>query len=260
MISSNPHDYQSKMYNKLYTLSFVPDEFRVKADYYNKDSVKNYNYPYILKPYICDSFSIGVKKINNSNQHDLYFKSFHPEYTMIETYTDYPYEIGITYIFEKNKYTYTSCIKRNNHCESIIDYGKEYINTIWNGIPTGINRNDLLTKTLKEKLNFIGLSIPGNHIGRYDIKYKSETLLKQGKSFIVLEVNGGIGLDLDITTVNIYSLYERFYYFTKWIGIRMIHGYSNLPKINHERFFIMYFQYGLFILYHYILNLSFVKS
>lgn len=260
MISSNPHDYQSKMYNKLYTLSFVPDEFRVKADYYNKDSVKNYSYPYILKPYICDSFSIGVKKINNSNQHDLYFKSFHPEYTMIETYTDYPYEIGITYIFEKNKYIYTSCIKRNNHCESIIDYGKDYINTIWNGIPTGINRNDLLTKQLKKKLNFIGLSIPGNHIGRYDIKYKSETLLKQGNSFIVLEVNGGIGLDLDITTVNIYSLYERFCYFTKWIGIRIIHGYCNLPKINHERFIPMYFQYGLLILYHYMLNLSLVKS
>ena len=45
MISSNPHDYQSKMYNKLYTLSFVPTEFRIKADYYNKHSLV---YSYII--------------------------------------------------------------------------------------------------------------------------------------------------------------------------------------------------------------------
>ena len=260
MISSNPHDYQLKQYNKLYTLSFVPKEFRLKANYYTKDIANQYPYPYILKPYICDSFSIGVKKINNEKQRDAYFKIFHPEFTMIENYTNFSYEIGITYIFENNTYNYTSCIKRNNHHESIIHYGKNYIYNIWNGTPTGLQRNDLLTTKLKQQLDRIGYSIPGNHIGRYDIKYKSEPLLKQGKSFVVLEVNGGIGLDLDITSVNIYSLYKRFYYFSKWISIRIIRGYSNLSYINHQRFLPMYFQYGFLILYHYILHLRLVKG
>ena len=75
-----------------------------------------------------------------------------------------------------------------------------------------------------------------------------------------LEVNGGIGLDLDITSVNIYSLYKRFYYFSKWISIRIIRGYSNLSYINHQRFLPMYFQYGFLILYHYILHLRLVKG
>ena len=52
MISSNPHDYQVKQYNKLYTLSFIPKEFRIKANYYTKDIANQYPYPYILKPYI----------------------------------------------------------------------------------------------------------------------------------------------------------------------------------------------------------------
>ena len=102
MICSNPHDYQLKQYNKLYTLSFVPKEFRVKADYYTKEIANQYYYPYILKPYICDSFSIGVTKINNEKQRDEYFKIFHPEFTMIESYTNFSYEVGITYIFDNN--------------------------------------------------------------------------------------------------------------------------------------------------------------
>ncbi len=260
MICSNPHDYQAKQYNKLYTLSFVPKEFRLKANYYSKEIVNEYSYPYILKPYICDSFSIGVKKINNDKQRNHYIKVFHPEYTMIEEYTDFLYEVGISYIYEDNRYKYTSCIKRNNHNDSIIDYGEHYMSNIWNAIPTGIQRNDLLTDKLIQQLNYIGNAIPGNHIGRYDIKYKSENLLKQGKSFIVLEVNGGIGLDLDITTVNIFSLYKRFYYFSKWIGTRITHGYCNLNYINHQRFINMYFQYGFLILYHYVLHLRLVKS
>ena len=153
-----------------------------------------------------------------------------------------------------------SCVKRTNHHESIIHYGKEYIHNIWEGIPSGIKRDDLLTKELITQLDRIGYSIPGNHIGRYDIKYKSENLLKQGKSFIVLEVNGGIGLDLDITTVTIYSLYKRFFYFMKWMNVRVMRGYLNLPYINHQRFFKMYLQYGSLIFYHYLLHLSLVKS
>ncbi len=255
MICSNPHDYQYCIYNKLYTLSFIPDEFRIDADYYSNENEKRFSYPYILKPYSYDSFSIGVKKINNDTERDFYLKTFHPEYTMIEEYTDYSNEIGITYILHNNKYQYVSCVKRTNHLKSIIHYGKEYINNIWNGNPSGTKREDLLTKKLIQQLNRIGFSIPGNHIGRYDIKFKTEKLLKQGKDFIVLEVNGGIGLDLDITTVNIYSLYDRLFYFFKWMGIRVIHGYINLPYINHKRFSIMYFRYGFLILYHYLLQL-----
>tara|TARA_B100001758_G_scaffold171495_2_gene148411 strand:- start:17608 stop:18390 length:783 start_codon:yes stop_codon:yes gene_type:complete len=259
MICSNPHDYQHATYNKLYTLSFIPKKFRLNADYYNTESVKQYSYPYILKPYVCDSFSIAVNKINNNSEHDSYFKKYHADYTMIEEYTDYPNEIGISYIFTNNTYNYVSCIKRTNHKESIINYGKEYLNNIWNGYPSGTKRNDLLTKPFIKHLNRIGLSIPGNHIGRYDIKYKSDKLLKQGKKFIVLEVNGGIGLDLDITTINIYCLYERLYYFIKWMGIRIIHGYNNLQFINHKQCSMMYLQYGSFILYHYFIQLSLVK-
>jgi D-alanine-D-alanine ligase-like ATP-grasp enzyme len=260
MICSNPHDYQHRKYNKLYTLSFVPKEFRVKAKYYSAENEETFQYPYILKPYSCDSFSIGVKKINNSDERDAYLTTFHPEFTMIEEYTEYPNEIGVTYVFENNSYNYVSCVKRINHYDSIIHYGKEYFNNIWDGKPSGIKREDLLTKELVNQLDKIGYSIPGNRIGRYDIKYKSDNRLKQGKSFIVLEVNGGIGLDLDITTVPVYSLYKRLFYFMKWITVRVVQGYVNLPYINHQRFIKMYLQYGSLIFYHYLLNLSLVKG
>ena len=260
IICSNPHDYQSKYYNKLYTLSFIPKEFRLKSEYYNKKTIHLFKYPYIFKPYICDSFSIGVKKINNDKERDLYLKNFHPEYTMIEEYTNYPNEIGISYLFNNDTFTYTSCIKRNNHRDSIIDYGDKYIRNIWNGNPTGFIRNDLLTPALISQLNRIGLSIPGNHIGRYDIKYKSDTLLKQGKCFVVLEVNGGIGIDLIITTVTIYDVYNRLLYMYKWLGKRIKVGLYNMPYINHKRCINMYFQYGMFIVYYYILQLRFVKG
>lgn len=255
IICSNPHDYQSKYYNKLYTLSYIPKEFRFKSNYYNKDTIKLFNYPYVLKPYMCDSFSIGVKKINNVKERDLYLKTFQPEFTMIEEYTEYSNEIGISYLFKNNKYQYTSCVKRNNHQDSIINYGKTYFECIWKGIPTGINRNDLLTPELISQLNVIGYSIPGNHIGRYDIKYKSDALLKQGKSFVVLEVNGGIGLDLIITTVSIYNVYDRCLYMYKWVKDRVIVGFYNISYINHERCANMYFQYGMLILYYHILQL-----
>ena len=260
IICSNPHDYQSKYYNKLYTLSYIPKEFRVKSNYYNKDTIQLFEYPYIFKPYICDSFSLGVKKINNDKERDYYLKTFQPEYTMIEEYTDYSNEIGISYLFNNNKYRYTSCVKRHNHQDSIINYGEKYFQSIWNGIPTGIDRKDLLTPSLITQLNRIGFSIPGNHIGRYDIKYKSDALLKQGKSFIVLEVNGGIGLDLIITTVSIYNIYDRFIYIYKWIEERIHVGLSNISYINHDRCLNMYCQYGMLIFYYYILNLRFVKG
>ncbi len=260
MICSNPHDYQHSSYNKLYTLSFIPEDFRVKANYYTKENERSFQYPYVLKPYTYDSFSIGVKKINNDRERDEYFKCFRPDYTMIEEYTEYPNEIGVTYLFDSNTYTYVSCIKRTNHQESIIHYGKEYFHNIWEGNPSGTKREDLLTKKFIKQLNRIGHSIPGNHIGRYDIKYKSEDLLKQGKDFIVLEVNGGIGLDLDITTVTVYALYQRLFYFIKWMSVRVIRGYLNLPYINHTRCSTMYFNYGFLIFYHYVLHLCFVKS
>ena len=259
IICSNPHDYQCKYYNKLYTLSYIPKEFRVKSDYYNTNTVKLFTYPYILKPYICDSFSLGVKKINNNKERDHYFKYFHPGLTMIEEYTSYSNEIGISYIFNNNEYIYTSCVKRNNHQDSIISYGKQYLQTIYNGIPTGINRKDLLTHELIKQLNHIGFSIPGNHIGRYDIKYENDALLKQGKSFIVLEVNGGIGLDLIITTLSAYNFYDRFIYIYKWLQKRIRVGIYNIPYIHHERCLNMYSQYTMLIMYYYILHLRFVK-
>ena len=100
MICSNPHDYQHCKYNKLYTLSFVPSDFRLKAKYYTAENEQLFQYPYILKPYTCDSFSLGVEKINNAHERDNYLRTFHPEFTMIEEYTDFPNEIGITYLFE----------------------------------------------------------------------------------------------------------------------------------------------------------------
>ena len=48
------------------------------------DIVNEYTYPYVLKPYICDSFSIAVKKISNELEKEKYFKCFHKAFTMIE--------------------------------------------------------------------------------------------------------------------------------------------------------------------------------
>ena len=86
-----------------------------------------------------------MKKINNDRERDEYFKCFRPDYTMIEEYTEYPNEIGVTYLFDSNTYTYVSCIKRTNHQETIIHYRKEYFNNIWEGNTSGTKRENLLT-------------------------------------------------------------------------------------------------------------------
>ena len=254
MSCSNPHDYQNKQYHKLYTLSFIPQTYRVKSDFYSDKITSNYSYPYILKPFVCDSFSIGVKKIHNQREHLKYFNTYHPDRTYIEEYTPYVNEIGISYIKTKNKFHYLSCIQRINHKNDIIDFGKEYVEKIWAGIPCGIDRNDLLTSRFISILDHIGDSIPGNCVGRYDIKYKDDISLQQGKHFVILEVNGGIGLDLRITTVNVYDIIGRLTCLIEWIGIRVLRGCQNLSLINHEQAFTMHITYGLWIVYYIILT------
>jgi len=260
MNCANPHDYQNKKYHKLYTLSFIPIEYRQRSSKYDDFLQNEYNYPYVLKPYVCDSFSIGVKKIMNDKERDEDFNTYHKEFTMIEEYTEFDQEVGITYMKEKTGYSYKSCVKRNNHKHNIIDFGTDYITNIWNGDPCGILRNDLLTPDLVKILDHLGEQIPGNEVGRYDIKYRSDDDIKQGKDFVILEVNGGIGLDLRITTVSVYNLYDRFSCFMDWIGIRVLRGYQHRNLINHDQCIRMHYQYGMLILYHYILHLNLLSK
>jgi hypothetical protein len=56
---------------------------------------------------------------------------------------------------------------------------------------TFINRNDLIDRQLEEMVNSFARNIPGFYYGRFDIRCSSIDTLKQGRSFKILELNGG---------------------------------------------------------------------
>ena len=86
----------------------------------------------------------------------------------------------------------------------------------------------LVTPELDILIDKIACSIPNFNVGRFDIKYKNEKSLFEGKDFYILEANGTMGFDLRKGTNQLMSNY----YINRWIIYRFLYGIKNIVTFN----------------------------
>jgi hypothetical protein len=96
----------------------------------------------------------------------------------------------------------------------------------------GVNCEDLskfLSPELEKIICEISDNIPNFNVGRYDIKYKDEKSLFEGKNFYILEVNGTMGFDLRKGTNGVLI---SNYYINRWFFYRLFYGIKNIFTRN----------------------------
>ena len=72
----------------------------------------------------------------------------------------------------------------------------------------------LYSRRLEERIDRISRQVPGFYVGRYDVRYKSESLLKAGKEFQIVELNGASSeatniYDPDHSLLDAYKILRR---------------------------------------------------
>lgn len=72
----------------------------------------------------------------------------------------------------------------------------------------------LYSRQLEERVDQISRQVPGFYVGRYDVRYKSESLLKAGKEFQIVELNGASSeatniYDPDHSLLDAYKILHR---------------------------------------------------
>lgn len=72
----------------------------------------------------------------------------------------------------------------------------------------------LYSRRLEDRIDRISRQVPGFYIGRYDVRYKSESLLKAGKGFQIVELNGASSeatniYDPDHSLLDAYKILRR---------------------------------------------------
>ncbi len=72
---------------------------------------------------------------------------------------------------------------------------------------------DLYTEELLEAFNTICKKLPGFHIGRFDVRYRSDGELRQGKNFTIIELNGAASEATDIYDAknSVFRAYAKLY-------------------------------------------------
>ena len=72
---------------------------------------------------------------------------------------------------------------------------------------------DLLTEELREAVDAISRRVPGFFVGRYDIRYESDSELRAGRNFKIIELNGAASEATNIydSSNSIWSAYATLY-------------------------------------------------
>jgi hypothetical protein len=207
------------------TLSFSPDTSLTAVEQAMKEH--QMNFPIIAKP---DRGERGwlVKILNNNQDVEQYITSIHRPF-VLQSYIDYPIEVGIFYSRLPNEKTGTvssitgkTLLKVTGDGQStlkelivkddraflqleIIEHQKlaDLHVTLAKGETktlvkignhsrgtTFLNWNHYITEELTQKIDEISHRIPGFYYGRFDILCQSMEDLIQGKQFYILELNG----------------------------------------------------------------------
>ena len=143
-------------------------------------------YPIVMKP---DNGyrGIHVNLFNNSKQAISFFRKHQNKY-VIQEYHPGPYEIGLYYIrlpYKQNGFIMTIVSKKNYKLIKTENWEPLMCST-----SKSCNRkNEWITPTLTKVIDKISKRIPNFYIGRYDIRFSNIDDLKNGKNFMILELN-----------------------------------------------------------------------
>jgi hypothetical protein len=88
-------------------------------------------------------------------------------------------------------------VEAGNHCQGCIF----------------LDGSDLLTDPLRQAFDAISQKLPGFYVGRYDIRYESDTELRAGRGFKIIELNGAASEATNIydASNSIWSAYATLY-------------------------------------------------
>ena len=221
-INVNPYKNNE---NKLSILNYISEEFKPKSNYLTEIDLNNIDYPFIIKPNICTKVAKGVAVIRNKSDLDNYYinNNFSKEDLIYQNFVPYKNEVGILY--EKNLITgkgkIVSVVKKNSENSDIMA-------SCYNGVSCE-DLTKFVTPELDNIIDKISCSIPNFNVGRFDIKYKDEKSLFEGKDFYILEANGTMGFDLRKGTTN---LIMSNYYINRWFIHRFLYGIKNIVSFN----------------------------
>jgi glutathione synthase/RimK-type ligase-like ATP-grasp enzyme len=221
-INVNPY---KKDENKLSILNYIPKKYTAKADKLTNIDLSKVNYPFIVKPTVCTRGGKGIVVIRNNNELQNYIsnnKKYLDE-ILYQEFIPYMNEVGILYerdIFSNNGKIVSITKKKSSNSD---------IMTSCYGDVSCEDLSNLITPELNKIICEISDSIPNFNVGRYDIKYKDEKSLFNGKDFYILEANGTMGFDLRKNTTNI--LYSN-YYLNRWFIYRLMYGIKNIISFN----------------------------
>lgn len=225
-LSANPN---SRHFNKLYLNQFVPKQFRLDYKIITKHT-SSISYPIIIKPIYCSAKNFGVQKISNSLELQCYFAQHKSKNQLFVAQPFHPtkHEVGI--LFEKLPFqkgnivsivskTYNSPTNwRPRRCKTVINSGEKCH-----------SRKDLMTKKLEDIFVTISNRIPNFYVGRYDVGFDDENDFKQGKNFVIYEINDLLAADLraEITTLDI-TILPKLLLVCRWLIVRFLIGFCNI--------------------------------
>jgi hypothetical protein len=219
-------------YIKKYTMKFISINYKKNFNF------NNLKYPKIFKPIICSGISKNLKIINNADEALNYHLNIADNY-IIQDINYYKYEVGLLYerLPFQEKGNIISIYKRK-----FTDYNKL---NIWNynGLtnnPEYIDKNNLISKELIEKIDKIVKKIPNLYACRLDIKYDNDEDFSKGKKFIILEVNGVMGYDLAFFNKDILIL--KILSYIRWILSRLLIGLFNILSFNGANIYNAFFK------------------
>jgi len=219
-------------YIKKYTMKFISINYKKNFDF------NNLKYPKIFKPIICSGVSKNLKIINNPDEALNYHLNIVDNY-IIQDINYYKYEVGLLYerLPFQDKGNIISIYKRKFN-----DYNKL---NIWNynnsnKNPEYIDKNNLITKELIDKIDKIIKKIPNLYACRLDIKYDNDKDFSKGKKFIILEVNGVMGYDLAF--FNDDNLLKKILSYKRWIFSRLLIGFLNIISFNGANIYNVFFK------------------
>jgi hypothetical protein len=237
-LSVNPMKYNNGnkddvlKYIEKYTMKFISINY--KKDF----NFNNLKYPKIFKPIICSGVSKNLKIINNAEEALNYHSNITDNY-IIQDINYYKYEVGLLYerLPFQDKGNIISIYKRkfNNYNKlNICNYNDSTEK------PEYIDKNNLITKELIDKIDEIIKKIPNLYACRLDIKYDNDKDFSKGKKFIILEVNGVMGFDLGFNYNK--NLLKKILSYTRWIFSRLLIGLLNILSFNGANIYNVFFK------------------
>lgn len=205
---------------------------------YEKIINRQINYPFIIKPIICNGSGNGVRKINNLNEIEDYMITNREKEYIIQEFFNPKYEVGVLYEkypINRDGKIISITMKHKNGNKNLNNWKPLSCGTIINNQPTICSNITGNYSKIEKTINEISNKIPNFYAGRYDIGFDNLEDFMNGKNFKIYEINGVMGFDLSFLFSNNDTICNRITKIGKilrWIIVRFIIGTINVIKLN----------------------------